>query len=132
LLRFSLITIGLGLLIYSVVSIAAGRAWISCPSLATEILLFLSATHIGFFGLVNRHAGTQPGKFVKIYLGSVVLRILSFGVFVFLIIRFDPPSGWHNAVFFLLSYLLFTALEVALLYVAVNRAKPAQIGQKEG
>lgn len=107
-------------------------AWFMQPSFSNEIIGLLSVSHLGLYWIITRQLGQRPEDFVKIYLGSTVLRILFFGVFIFVLIRMDPVSASRNAVLFLVSYFLFTGLEVGALYVAVNGQKPTNTGQKEG
>lgn len=129
-LRFSLLTFLLAAILYGGVAFGASQGWFEMPSFALESTLFLMIAHAGMFGFVTRHLNQQPGDFVKIYLGSAVLRILFFGVFIFLVIRLDPVSSTGNALFFLVSYFLFTGLEVVALYRTVNRNMPIKTGQK--
>jgi hypothetical protein len=130
-LRFFLLVFGLAALLYAGLSGAVSQGLVSRPSYSDEIILFLALAHLGLFGFVLRRLDARPEDFVKIYLGSTVLRILFFGLFIFLVLRMDPVSGPANALFFLLCYFLFTGLEVAALYPIVSKRKPAKQGQKE-
>ena len=63
----------------------------------------------------------NPQAFVNVYLLTIVMKI-GFYLALLLIIRFiDPPSLIPNALFLVASYLLFTALEVGVLFAKVNR-----------
>ena len=129
--RFFLLVIGLSALLYAGIAGGAGQGWFARPSYSDEIILFLGLAHLGLFAFVLRQLDSRPDDFVKVYLGSTVLRILFFGLFIFLVLRIDPASGPANALFFLLCYFLFTGLEVAALYPIVSERKPSQRGQKE-
>jgi len=129
--RFVLLVSGLAALLYAGLASGVAQGWFARPSYSDEIILFLGLAHLGLFVFVLRQLDNRPEDFVKIYLGSTVLRILFFGVFIFLVIRMDPVSGPSNALFFLLCYFLFTGLEVAALYPIVAKRKPAKQGQKE-
>lgn len=129
-MRFVLLTILLAGMLYGGVTVGASQSWFEVPSFALESTLFLMIAHAGMFGFVTRYLNQRPGDFVKIYLGSAVLRILFFGVFIFLVIRLDPVSSTGNALFFLISYFLFTGLEVIALYRTVSRNEPTKTGQK--
>jgi hypothetical protein len=131
-LRFGLFTLGLAALLYAAVVGGAGRGWFTQPSFSEEIVLFLALTHAGLYSFIVRQLGQRPEDFVKIYLGATVMRILFFGLFIFLVLRMDPVGGFGNALFFLLGYFLFTGLEVAVLYRVVSRQEPPRGGQKEG
>ena len=129
--RFFLLAFGLAALLYAGLAGAVIQGWFPKPTYSDEIILFLALSHLGLFGFVLRQLDARPEDFVKIYLGSTVLRILFFGVFIFLVLRLDPVSGPANALFFLLCYFLFTGLEVAALYPIVSKREPAKQGQKE-
>lgn len=130
-IRFFLLVFGLAALLYAGVEGAARQGWFERPSYSDEIILFLGLAHLGLFLFVVRQLDNRPEDFVKIYLGSTVLRILFFGLFIFLVIRLDAAAGPSNALFFLVCYFLFTGLEVAALYPVVSDRKPAKQGQKE-
>lgn len=128
--RFFLLVSVVALLLYVAVRAGADQGWFHYPSYSDEIVLFLALSHLGLFYLILRQLGQRPEDFVKVYLGSTVLRILFFGLFIFLIIRLDPGSAVGNALCFLVCYFIFTALEVSMLYVAVTNQKPPRTGQK--
>lgn len=129
-MRFILLAGGLALLLVAMITLGAEKEYYKYPSYTKTIVLFLTVAHVGLFHFIVRHLGQHPQDFVKIYLGTTVLRILFFGVFIFLILRLDPRSGTGNALVFLVSYFLFTGLEVAMLYAAVRDQKPRNSGQK--
>jgi hypothetical protein len=131
-LRFALIVSGLALALYLAVTGGSRQGWFAGPSYSEEIVLFLTVSHLALYHVIIRRIEDRAEDFVKIYLGSTVLRILFFGLFIFLLLRFDPESGPSNALFFLLCYFLFTALEVGMLYMDLNNRKPPFKGQKEG
>jgi drug/metabolite transporter (DMT)-like permease len=112
--------------------VGVSNLWFDLPSFTNEIIALLAISHVGMYSIITRQLGQRPEDFVKIYLGSTVLRILFFGLFIFVIIRIDPVSASRNAVLFLITYFLFTGLEVVALYAAVNSQKPTNTGQKEG
>lgn len=131
-LRFVISVLLLSAAIFLIVRTGVSSAWFMQPSFSNEIIALLAVSHLGLYWIITRQLGQRPEDFVKIYLGSTVLRILFFGLFIFVLIRIDPVSASRNAVLFLISYFLFTSLEVVALYVAVNGQKPTNTGQKEG
>lgn len=112
------------------VSWGFSEGWFDYPSFAREIVIFLFVTHVAGYGFVVRQLDQRPEDFVKIYLGLTVIRILFFGIFIFVVIRIDAVAGNSNAGFFLAGYILFTGLEVGALYRAVRSHDPAKRGQK--
>lgn len=131
-LRFFLLAFLLSASIFLAVKAGVSNFWFDLPSFTNEIIALLAISHVGMYSIITRQLGQRPEDFVKIYLGSTVLRILFFGLFIFVIIRIDPVSASRNAVLFLITYFLFTGLEVVALYAAVNSQKPTNTGQKEG
>jgi len=123
---------GLSVLLVMLITAGAQQDWYNYPSYARTIVFFLAIAHIGLYRFIVQNLHQRPQDFVKIYLGTTVLRILFFGLFIFLILRMDPRSGTSNALTFLASYFLFTGLEVAMLYAAVRGQKPPNSGQKGG
>lgn len=128
---FFFLVIGLSALLYAGQAWGVSQGWFPRPTYSDEIILFLALAHLGLFGFVLRQLDARPEDFVKIYLGSTVLRIFFFGLFIFLVLRMDPVSGPSNALFFLVCYFLFTGLEVGALYPVVSKRNPAKQGQKE-
>lgn len=86
--------------------------------------------HLGLYFFTSRNLSVHPQSFVKIYLGMTVLRILFFGVFIFMVIKIDPFGARQNAILFLLSYLLFTVLEVIVLFRKIDSKKRSKLDEK--
>ncbi len=130
--RFAALTILLALATFGSIETGVALEWFHRPSYEREILIFLTVAHLVLYSVISRQINQRPEAFVKVYLGTMVLRILFFGIFVFTIIRLDPEASRQNALFFLISYFLFTGLEVAALYININGQKAPNLGQKEG
>jgi hypothetical protein len=88
------------------------------PTYSLEIILFLSIFTLLAFYFLNRSVRAEG--FTTRYLGSMVLKILLFSGFIVTIILLDPNGANRNVTFFLISYLLFTALEVGSLFAKWN------------
>jgi hypothetical protein len=118
--RFLVLLVGLSLVIYFLVEQLANMELIERPSyLVSTIAVLLVSTFIAFYFL-GRSRPSHPLDFVKNYLLSVVLKIMFGGVYVFAIMRFDMPSANANAIFFLICYFIFTALQVTALTIKKN------------
>lgn len=114
--RFILGVIALAILLWASAQWFAMKGLIDrVPSYWLEILLLLSISTIVIFYFLQKMKATEPLDFVKNFLLSVVLKILLSGVFVFILIKLDPPSANANAIFFMISYLFFTGYEVIVL-----------------
>ena len=93
------------------------------PSFTSEIVIFLLLSTIVLYMVIVRRLGVRPTDFVIIYLGITVLRILLFGAFIFVVIRFDKAGAWRNATLFLVCYFLFTTVEILALFFQINSPK---------
>jgi hypothetical protein len=83
------------------------------PSFLTLILAVLAlATWLVYF-FIQR---TRREDFIKNYMLTIVLKLLSGGVFISILIYFDKPGANANAILFMTTYLLFTGLEVGFLF----------------
>ena len=107
------------------------RGLFPMPSFTIRIIIFLAMVHVALYYFIARNQRLKPLDFVKLYLGITVLRILFFSAFIFLIIKLDPPGAWQNATLFLVGYILFTALEVVLIYKKIVSEKASKFGQKD-
>jgi hypothetical protein len=93
----------------------------SPPTLSILTTAFLALTTLGAFYLVDSRRKAGAMNFTQVYLITVVAKILLYGIFVVVIIVADRPNATSNAVFFLVGYFLFTALEVIFLYIGTPR-----------
>jgi hypothetical protein len=115
-IRFILGTIALTILLWAATQWFAMKGLIDgLPSYLLEILLLLSVSTIVIFYFLQKMKTTEPLDFVKNFLLSVVLKILLSGAFVFILIKLDPAGANTNAIFFMISYLFFTAYEIIVL-----------------
>jgi hypothetical protein len=78
---------------------------------STLIFLILSTAVIYFF--LTR---SEPSAFVQRYLMSTVLKLFGYCVYNVVIILMDRENAGVNVAFFLITYFLFTVLELAFLY----------------
>ena len=84
------------------------------PSYFFEILVFVSLTTLVLYSYLHKiPAGKQ---FVQFYLLTMILKLLGYGAFGFVIIMLDRPGAASNTLFFIITYLAFTALETFFLY----------------
>jgi len=114
----------LALFVIGVVYTGHHLNWFEAPAATREVVMFMFLAHVGLYVLINKLLGQRPEDFVKIYLGITVLRILFFGMFIFAVIFLNPAGAHSNVVVFLISYFLFTALEVTALFSKINGQKP--------
>ncbi len=64
----------------------------------------------------------NPSLFVQLYLLSMAVKLIACVAYCLLMILQDRPGGGANITYFLVAYILFTALEIALLYRKISRS----------
>jgi hypothetical protein len=91
--------------------------WWKRPSFGWEIIGIVALiTSLVFFRLNKTH----QNQFVLHYLLSLVLKLLMGGVLVGVTFWLDKKAANENAVLFLVTYLVFTCVEVFFLYSKIN------------
>jgi len=88
------------------------------PSFFWEIQIFVISTTFFLFRYLYRVAREQ---FVQLYLLTMVVKLLGYGGFAVFVILEDRANASLNVAFFLISYLVFTLLELGFLYPKINR-----------
>jgi hypothetical protein len=97
----------------------AGKGWFLMPSFSVLITAISIVITVSIYTVLAKTA--NPQAFVNVYLLTIVMK-LGFYLALLLIIRFvDSQSLIPNALFLMAAYLLFTALEVGVLFAKVNR-----------
>ena len=89
------------------------------PTFSLEIIFFLGISTAVIFYLLIRRSGTPA--FTQAYLLSIVLKMLVSSAFILVVIFRDRSGAFENALLFIVSYFLFTALEVGFLFKRINR-----------
>lgn len=124
-IRISVALAGVTIVLLGGLFLAQSLLWISeFPSLTVEILIFLLIGTLIIFRYLNRIS--SPELFVRMYLFMMALKLLAFGAFVVTIILLDKAGAKGNIAFFIITYLIFTGLEVGFLYQKIageNRSK---------
>lgn len=84
------------------------------PSFTKESLILLVLS----IGIIFRYLYRvrQPELFVSLYLLTMVVKLVAYGAYCYFMIATDQAGSAPNLVFFLLNYILFTALEIVFLY----------------
>lgn len=120
-IRFFVVLLVTALAIAGLTILALHLSWIDAlPSFFYQILLFLVfATFVVFRYL---YKADKPDFFVQLYLLTMVVKFIAYGVFNLIVILEDRPGAPHNVAFFIIIYLFFTALEVAFLYRKISRS----------
>jgi hypothetical protein len=122
LLRFLIILVLLSLSILAIVYLGDRHGFFITPSYSLEVILYIAGSTAGVYYLVQKKP--EAILFTQTYLLSIVLKMLTGSIFILVIIFADRQHAFGNATLFLISYGLFTSVEIAFLYKTVNRQKP--------
>jgi hypothetical protein len=88
------------------------------PSFFLETLLFTFFVTVVIFAYLYK--AKSGSFFVQLYLLTMVLKVLAYCAYNLVVVLKDKPSAAGNVVFFMLTYFLFTAVEIGFLYRKVN------------
>lgn len=94
---------------------------IPIPSFYLEIVIYFFCTALFSFYKLNTPKRNESLGFVQLLMASIVLKIIIGCVLIYILFRFDPNGANSNALFFVISYLLFTACEVTVLTIKKNK-----------
>jgi len=120
--RFVAVVLAVAIGITALLLVSLQFGWIDAmPSYYLQSLIILSIFTVVIYRYLDRLK--SPEIFVQIYLLSMAVKLLAYGVYVVLMIVDDKPGANKNVAFFLILYVIFTALEVVFLYrkIAGNR-----------
>lgn len=111
---FTLFTAGL---------IVAGVYWFAVPQLPSffyqTLALLLMGTGAIYFYLVDIKK-EKPEYFVQLYIATLFVKILAYGAYMLFVVWDDKVQAGDNALFFMVTYFLFTIVEIAFLYRKVR------------
>lgn len=99
----------IGLVIFAV-----NKSWIHSPTFFYQTLIFLFFSTVVIFAYLYKVS--KPEFFVQLYLMTMAVKLMAYGVYAYFVITTDPSGAAVNVAFFLLSYFFFTATEIAFLY----------------
>jgi hypothetical protein len=123
LIRFVAVVLAVGVCALLITLLSVNLGWIeSAPSYYVQSLLILGIFTVVIYRYLDRLK--NPEIFVQIYLLSMMVKLIAYGVYVVLMIIDDKGGANQNVVFFLILYVLFTALEVGFLHRKIARNRP--------
>jgi hypothetical protein len=91
------------------------------PGYFYKTLIFLFICTVGLYRFLLKTKQQRPDFFVHFYLATLAVKLVAFGAYVFFMVRKQPEQAHQNIIFFMLVYVIFTALEIGFLYRHVNR-----------
>lgn len=99
------------------------EGWIAeVPSFLYESTVLMAFITTVIF--VYLYRSKKASHFTQLYLLSMVVKLIAALVFVVLIVVIDRPGAVANAVYFMVSYFVFTAVEVGFLYPKISGSAP--------
>jgi hypothetical protein len=115
----SLLKFGVVLLVVALVCFCGGYYLVPArPSFVIETTLFLFLVTMIIYRYL--YARKDPQLFTTIYLATLAFKILIYGGYAIAIILLDRQGSVENVIYFLLTYVLFTAFEVGFLYQQIS------------
>jgi hypothetical protein len=119
LFRFITITLALTLAFPPALNLMHHAGWIAqTPSFLYETTWFVAFTTTVLFIYLYRSA--KPSLFVQLYLLSMAVKLVACFAFNLLMILDDKAGAVRNVLYFLVVYVLFTALEIVFLYRRIS------------
>ena len=88
------------------------------PSFLIETTLFLFLVTMAIYRYLYNLK--DPQLFTTIYLATLAFKILIYGGYTVAIILMDRQGSVENVLYFLVTYMLFTAFEVGFLYQRIS------------
>lgn len=93
-------------------------ATFTLPSFCWPSLILLTLATALIFRYLYR---TGPALFIQLYLLTMVIKLLAYAAYILAMILLHREGAVANVVFFLVTYFIFTFLEVVFLYPKINR-----------
>lgn len=104
--------------IFGIVQFGTNSGWYPKPSFFSATLILLAFTTAVMFVYLVR--ANRSGFFVQLYLITMVFKLLAYCGFNLWMILTDRESAVGNVVFFMITYFVFTVLEIAFLYGKIS------------
>lgn len=85
-------------------------------------LILLALSTVGLYHFLISIKKDKPDYFVPVYLGTLTIKLIAYVAYIFVMAKLRPEEVFGNVVFFMIGYVIFTALETVFLYWFVNRS----------
>ena len=82
-------------------------------------LLFIAT--VGLYKLLIDMKRDRPDLFVHLYLATLGIKLIAYAAYLVFMVKRQPEMSVENVVFFMIGYVIFTALETVFLYRFVSR-----------
>jgi hypothetical protein len=117
--KFLLLAATLGVITYLAVRWGVNSGWVSRPTLLAELITINVLMTFVIYRWLSKLQ--NPQTFVNAYLFSIVVKLIFYTGLLLTIRIISPKVLTANAVLVLACYIIFTALEVAVLFLKVGR-----------
>jgi hypothetical protein len=118
LIRFFVALFVVATAIVSMMLIIISKGLIQKPSFFFETTVLLVFSTGLIFTYLFKTA--KPDFFVQLYLLTMAVKLLAYGAYNLLMILDDSAGAPLNVVYFMISYFIFTALEITFLYRKIS------------
>jgi Kef-type K+ transport system membrane component KefB len=109
-------------LVFSVLTYVGEQLnWYNVPSYAVVIILYMTFVTSSVLIIIQKQNNHRV--FSQAYLASIVFKILTGLCLILVLMRLDPQGAGGNAGLFIVSYLAFTAVEVACLLKGLGMSR---------
>jgi hypothetical protein len=98
--------------------------WFMRPTFFIKTLVFLVFGTAVIF--VYLYKANKTGFFLQLYLLTMVLKLLAYCGYNLIMILTDRASAVENVVFFMVTYFIFTLLEIVFLYGKISGQNTTQ------
>lgn len=120
--QFFVALIILSLVLLAGLYFAVSFKWIEAvPSFGYPTLIFLAFSTALIIKYLYRQK--DSATFVQLFLLLMVVKLIAFFAYLIAIAILERETLFENAVFFLICYLFYTALEIGFLYRQVNQKR---------
>jgi hypothetical protein len=123
LIRFAAAALAVAVVVVLALHASVHLGWLDAlPSFTYQTAIFLVFTTIVIY--VYLYKVNKPDFFVQLYLLTMAVKLLGYGAYAVFMILEDQHGAGKNVVFFLLLYVVMTALEISFLYRKIAGQNP--------
>lgn len=91
------------------------------PTYFYQSLVLLATATVALYYYLIKIREERPDFFVQLYLLTIAVKLLAYGTYLGIVIWKDRPGAGANIIFFMVTYVLFTGVEIAFLWRNVSR-----------
>jgi len=116
--KFIATLLSIAIFLILLVHFATHLDWVSKPSFLYQTIIFITFATTVIFVYLFRMA--KPDFFVQLYLLTMGVKLLAYTAYAYFMITSDKQGAVTNVAFFLLCYVIFTAVEIAFLHRKIS------------